>query len=832
MSFDFDKIKARKAEERVINPVEIFQKNKGKITDGNINDLWLGQGDALREWHDNRNESDIAIVLNTGAGKTLIGLLVAQSLVNETRGKVVYACGSIQLIEQTREKAEGYGLNVTTYYGGNFSNDLFHQGEAVCLTTYQAIFNGKSIFQREHLEALIFDDAHTADGIIKGHFSIDIDRTSHGGLYDALTGLFRDYYKRIGRLGSFDKLYRGENSGVELLPPSIVKQNEAEIRRLLTDSGILESDGNPFAWEYLMNHIDLCCFLVSTGRVQITPPFIPISGLSYFRDNTRRVYLSATMLGADAFIRTFGRELSCTVRPETPAGECERLILFPGRSFGYEEELHNAKQLVANRKALVLTPSRRRAQVWEDIGFVPDTSQVVDAVAVFKATDEEVKLVLAGRYDGIDLPGDTCRYLVLDSLPSGTSLYDRFLWSSLNLSGVLRSLISSRVVQSLGRISRGMSDFGVVLMLEKEYVNWLLVPRNLASLPPFVQKQLRLGMEVSVGSASIEEMSQAIDAVLTREMGWSGFYERFMDDCDVEDFGEDLDILREFALLETKFARLYWERDYTKAASVLQKGLDKALDYSANLGAWYCLWIGYCLEQLGDPTHEEMYKRAYGLSKATPKHLALIHDYSDQPVTDQVSNVVDQFGIAKGSQVVAPQKLHENLKHLDGGGSVAQIEEAIRCLGQLLGLDSSRPDKEFGTGPDNLWMLNGVAFALEAKTAKDADVPYSKKYVGQLVQHVNWVADTHDPDQVIPAFIGPKIKAHHAASPSDEILVAELAELESLSNILCAAYEDIAAQAMPISLPQTVDEVFRDRGLVWPDVMDKLSFVCLKDIQD
>ena len=60
--------------------------------------------------HANRDKDDVAVVLNTGAGKTLVGLLIAQSLVNETKRQVVYACSSIQLVEQTATKAEGYGL--------------------------------------------------------------------------------------------------------------------------------------------------------------------------------------------------------------------------------------------------------------------------------------------------------------------------------------------------------------------------------------------------------------------------------------------------------------------------------------------------------------------------------------------------------------------------------------------------------------------------------------------------------------------------------------------------------------------------------------------------
>jgi len=51
-------------------------------------------------------------------------------------------CSSIQLIEQTAEKADGYGLDVTTYYRGSYNNDLFSLGKAPCITTYQALFNG------------------------------------------------------------------------------------------------------------------------------------------------------------------------------------------------------------------------------------------------------------------------------------------------------------------------------------------------------------------------------------------------------------------------------------------------------------------------------------------------------------------------------------------------------------------------------------------------------------------------------------------------------------------------------------------------------------------
>jgi hypothetical protein len=60
-----------------IHPIEIFEKLPS--LPGSPNDLWRGQAEALNGWHDARTEEDVLIALNTGAGKTLIGVLTAQS---------------------------------------------------------------------------------------------------------------------------------------------------------------------------------------------------------------------------------------------------------------------------------------------------------------------------------------------------------------------------------------------------------------------------------------------------------------------------------------------------------------------------------------------------------------------------------------------------------------------------------------------------------------------------------------------------------------------------------------------------------------------------------
>jgi len=142
---------------------------------------------------------------------------------------------------------------------------------------------------------------------------------------------------------------------------------------------------------------------------------------------------------------------------------------------------------------LIVTPNYYLAEQWEDIGHIPTRKSMIADLDNFKNGTSAEKLILAARYDGIDLPGDTCRHLVMDGLPTGTGLLDKYMWESLRLSNILRSTLACRIVQSLGRISRGMSDHGVVVVLGREYVKWLLTPRNQAYLPPFLQKQIKLG---------------------------------------------------------------------------------------------------------------------------------------------------------------------------------------------------------------------------------------------------------------------------------------------------------------------------------------------------
>ena len=166
MTFNFNSLSRPKGNIAPIDPFEIFAKTSN--LKGAPNDLWKGQAEALRSWHSNRTASDNIILLNTGAGKSIVGVLMAQSLVNEEIGPIVFACSTIDLVEQTARECDRLGLPYTKRAAGEFSNDLLETSKAFCITTYQALFISTSTFNKEKTpSAVIFDDAHVGERVIR-----------------------------------------------------------------------------------------------------------------------------------------------------------------------------------------------------------------------------------------------------------------------------------------------------------------------------------------------------------------------------------------------------------------------------------------------------------------------------------------------------------------------------------------------------------------------------------------------------------------------------------------------------------------------------------------
>ena len=176
---DFDKLRTKKQKPKPIEPIEIFRRLPKPA---GINDLYTSQAEVLQDWFAKRATRDVILELHTGGGKTLVGLLMAQSTLNETTEPVLYLTPTQQLVTQTLAKAKAHGgIPAVPYKTGQPLDDDFVNAKAVMVATYKALFNGRSKFgvrglsQPRKVAAVILDDAHVAFSVVRDSFSLKVN---------------------------------------------------------------------------------------------------------------------------------------------------------------------------------------------------------------------------------------------------------------------------------------------------------------------------------------------------------------------------------------------------------------------------------------------------------------------------------------------------------------------------------------------------------------------------------------------------------------------------------------------------------------------------------
>ena len=424
--------------------------------------------------------------------------------------------------------------------------------------------------------------------------------------------------------------------------------------------------------------------------------------------------------------------------------------------------------------------------------------------------------------------------MVLDDLPAGSGPLERFQWERLNMQNSLRSLLASRIVQSFGRISRGMSDHGVVLITGQSLIEWLQLPRNRDLLPKFLQKQLEIGEAVSQGAASNEELIVAATDCLSRNPNWIHFYTNEIRQLSSQTVSPFQDHSLKVAVAEAKFGKALWDRDFSTAASVLNAILEEAIKFSQHTGAWLSLWLGFAFEMDGDvPAASYFYRKAHALQSNIPRPRSGLAA-TPTHVPPQIVRAVEQMPMGYGDSlsIQIPKTMIADLAALDGSGSVSQIEEALRCLGQYLGLNSTRPDNDPGTGPDVLWIdEGGLAVCMEVKACKQPTSIYRKEDVGQLYDHVQWVKDNCRVSDIFPVFVGPSVPTSPEANPSPDMQVINLENFDAVAKRLISALQDVASSAIPLSLQTDLHTAMRERRLLYPDVFHAMGMERLIDVK-
>lgn len=819
---DFSKLGSAKKTKAPTDPIRIFETLPS--LSGTFNDLWRGQDKALTEWNSARGKQDVLVSLNTGAGKTIVGLLIAQSLVNEGLQNVLYVCSTIDLVRQTSEEADRIGIDHSTRVRKGFSNDLFETGKAFCITTYAALFNGHSALRNRFFpQAIIFDDAHVAESLLRDAFTLRVDVYDHEELFKEIAELFKPHFKELGISGRFrDALDLSRHSTAFVAPHGLYERSE-RLLEILLRHGVKDHDKltYPFAW--LEDRINACAAVFTRGAFELTPPFLPSLALDIFQQKVRRVYLSATLQSQTDFIRAFGRKPDITVTPSNDAGNGERLIV-SGRSVkkGFGPDF--AEKLVEKEKVVIAVPDYERAKAWANVAEPPVAEDFSEQLDAFRKADEGA-FTLVSRVDGIDLPHDTCRIMIVEGLPSGSSLLERYQWEFLRMNNVHAVRVANRLAQLFGRINRGRNDYGAFLIQGDDLDKWLGNDRNLALLPPLLQKQVLIGREVqeAFGIDSHKHAIALIGRVLGRDEGWLDYYQREvklaeLDQHQLARHNAAEPFMVAAALSEAKYAVAMWNDDPTEARRELEKTVDTTAQHDTPLGGWHALWLGAAFDREGD---KEAARGAYGLSMRRLGN-GMILPRQTPKAGDKTIPEMNAFGRAlqsllrysHGNKFEAEvEKLTQALALIDDGDP-RQAEAGVRALGELLGFTATRPDNDGDTGPDVLWCddANPRQLGFELKTDKNNPATYFKKDISQGHDHLEWMAQTY-PDHTILglAFVGPAGKAHPQANPSSNMTLCLPSALATLRDEVLALIEDLRKQTPMERVIAIAKETEKDR---------------------
>lgn len=438
------------------------------------------QAEALKELSKRRSSRDLVLKMSTGYGKTTVALVYLWSHMIESGRPVVYLCPTTQLVEQVLREAENLGIKATYYRAREKQPDPEGtNGKAIIVCTYDKLFNGQTTFNRTDVDiipyAVVLDDAHSGIQEIRDAFTIRISLSTTSDLFNQLRAVFRAPCKDH-QPGIWEGIERQDSDAMIELPFWSWAALIGQVRPLL-EKRYQDEHGDSklakavfFNWPLLRNHLRWCRCIVSGSAIEILADPPAIQEVRQFHKAERRLFMSATLSDDSALVRELGCDPEIAKTPVVPPsdhGVGERMILAPSLvdpKLDRNWVMQTCASFSTKCRVVVLTASEKAAKEWSSLGaFVavgPDVAPAVDklksGVLSFVAFPQ--------RYDGIDLPDESCRVLVLDGMPTGQGLaddYDRRIEG--RTGGAYRRWIY-RVEQGMGRGVRSQADYAAVII--------------------------------------------------------------------------------------------------------------------------------------------------------------------------------------------------------------------------------------------------------------------------------------------------------------------------------------------------------------------------------
>ena len=743
------------------------------------------QAEVWDKWYQRRDERDLIVKMNTGSGKTVIGLVLLKSSLNEDKGPAVYLVPDKQLKSQVEATARALGLEVTD----DVHDPRFRQGKIILVATVQKVYNGMSQFglrsaPNRHVEVgtVVVDDAHACIRLIEAQFSLRVPRDT--AAYISLRNLFSDSLKAQSLPGHAG-LVSGEGSQAVPLSYWDWQQNVDTAFALLNSHA--QADWAKFVWPLIKDQLAMCDVAFGPAEIEIRLPYPDLAVVPSYVEAARRIYMTATLADDSVLTTQMAVVPTCVTAPVVPASASDlgdRLILTPvetSRSVTHAEVRAKALEWSATQNVVVIVPSKYRASQWSDVtAEVHDRESIESVVDRLKAGRVGL-VVLVARYDGIDLPDDACRILILDGLPERYSPQEMVEATAIGGTDEMESRQVQRIEQGMGRGVRSTDDYCAVILLDPRLVEKLYTAASRSQLSPATRAQYLLSEQFAASGHGqpIEFFDEAVSAFLDRDPAWVQTSKSALEDVVYEPLHE----VPVVAVAERTAFDLALAGRFEEAKEALNGAFSTVSD--ARLRGWLKQRAASYLHVVDPVSARALQQSAridnsYILKIPNDVRSARITAIGSQAEASSAA-LVNEYTTARNLQV-GIDALLSDLVPVAQPGTFEKFEAAFERLGLILGFGSSRPDKETGRGPDNLWAIGSDRYwVVEAKSEAIVD-EVSRGYLEQLSHSMDWFESEYpEPSRTaLPVIVHPSNRPMWDAVPRAGARAMTFAKLEQL----------------------------------------------------
>jgi hypothetical protein len=798
---DFSKL-ATGQHSPLISPRDIFAALPRRAAGfGYLRDV---QGQVLDAWERRRTERDLLMKMNTGTGKTAVGLLMLQSSLNEGHGPALYVSPDNYLALQVHKQARA-GLGIETV--DDPESSAYLAGKAIAVVNIHKLINGKSVFggpastrpRPLKIGTVVVDDAHAALATTDAQCTVRIpaDNDAYGQLLD----MFEDDLERQSTAAMLD-IESGAPGAVIRVPFWAWATRAADVSRILH---ACRDDGDlMFTIPFVMDILPICQAVFTADAVEIKPPLPPVGLIESFAAAKRRIYLTATLADDSVLVTHFDADPASVKNAITPVSAADlgdRMILAPTEiSPGLQEDgIRNAVRGLADSvNVVVLVPSKRKAGEWADLADVTTTAEEIAATVDRLQSGEHVGLVvMINKYDGIDLPDGACRVLVIDGLPEAYSGVDRREAVILGESDAMVGRQLQRIEQGMGRGVRSAEDYCVILLLGAKLTQLIADPGNLARFGPATRAQLELSGLVAqeLQCATVDEILAAVRQSLDRDPGWVATSRSALAGVTYGPAGLDPIAVRLRAAFNAAATA-----QYRPAAKEISEAINSAED--PRVKGWLQEQLACYTQPVDAAKAQQILAGAVKLNPRVTRPLEGISYSRLSPAADQATAAVTYLAQRypdRNALIVGVNALLEDL--VFDPAHTAEFEDAMEGLAFHLGFTAQRPERDTGNGPDVLWSVGSRNYVvIECKSGATADRIW-RRDAEQLAHSVNWFGEHYDHDcKATPVLVHKTtlLEKNAVAPPGTRIISAtRLETLRGAVRSLAAALGDAGTWGDP-----------------------------------